>query len=83
MGDCKHGRLTSFCAADDGEPVPLWACAFCRHKFVPLDIKQERLAGLAPDLLAALQELRYASTSKAEAMADAAIAKALDMPPND
>ena len=36
-----------------------------------------RLMAAAPDLLAALQELRYACTDKAEAMADAAIAKAL------
>lgn len=36
-----------------------------------------RLIAAAPDLLAALQELRYACTDKAEAMADAAIAKAL------
>ena len=36
----------------------------------------------AKDLLAALQELRYACTDKAETMADAAIAKALNMPPN-
>jgi hypothetical protein len=36
-----------------------------------------RLTVAAPDLLAALQELRYACTDKAEAMADAAIAKAL------
>lgn len=35
------------------------------------------LMAAAPDLLAALQELRYACTDKAEAMADAAIAKAL------
>ena len=34
------------------------------------------LISAAPDLLAALQELRYACTNKAEAMADAAIAKA-------
>jgi hypothetical protein len=37
-----------------------------------------RLIAAAPDLLAALIELRYACTDKAEAMADAAIAKALD-----
>lgn len=36
-----------------------------------------RLISAAPDLLAALQELRYACTDKAEAMADAAIAKAV------
>jgi hypothetical protein len=36
----------------------------------------------APELLAALQELRYACTDKAEAMADAAISKALNMPHN-
>lgn len=36
-----------------------------------------RLMASAPDLLEALQELRYACTDKAEAMADAAIAKAL------
>ena len=36
-----------------------------------------RLMAAAPDLLAALQELRYACTDKAEAMADVAIAKAL------
>ena len=36
-----------------------------------------RLMTAAPDLLAELQELRYACTDKAEAMADAAIAKAL------
>jgi hypothetical protein len=36
------------------------------------------LIAAAPDLLAALIELRYACTDKAEAMADAAIAKALD-----
>lgn len=36
-----------------------------------------RLIAAAPDLLAALQELRYACTDKAESMADAAIAKAL------
>jgi hypothetical protein len=35
-----------------------------------------RLIAAAPDLLAALIELRYACTDKAEAMADAAIAKA-------
>ena len=34
------------------------------------------LISAAPDLLAALQELRYACTDKAEAMAAAAIAKA-------
>jgi hypothetical protein len=37
-----------------------------------------RLIAAAPALLAALIELRYACTEKAEAMADAAIAKALD-----
>jgi hypothetical protein len=37
-----------------------------------------RLIAAAPALLAALIELRYACTDKAEAMADAAIAKALD-----
>jgi hypothetical protein len=37
-----------------------------------------QLIEAAPDLLAALIELRYACTDKAEAMADAAIAKALD-----
>jgi len=35
------------------------------------------LMAAAPDMLAALQELRYACTDKAEAMAAAAIAKAL------
>lgn len=35
-----------------------------------------RLIAAAPELLAALQQLRYACTDKAEAMADAAIAKA-------
>lgn len=40
------------------------------------------LIAAAPDLLAALQELRYACTDKAEAMADAAIAKALNVRPN-
>lgn len=35
-----------------------------------------RLMASAPDLLEALKELRYACTDKAEAMADAAIAKA-------
>ena len=36
-----------------------------------------RLIAAAPDLLGALQELRYACTDKAEAMADAAIASAV------
>ena len=36
-----------------------------------------RLIAAAPDLLAALQELRYACTDKAEAMADEAISKAI------
>jgi hypothetical protein len=42
MIECKHGRLTIFHAADDGEPVGLWACAFCGHKFVPLDLALEK-----------------------------------------
>ena len=36
-----------------------------------------RLIAAAPELLAALQELRYACTDKAEAMADEAISKAI------
>lgn len=36
-----------------------------------------RLISAAPDLLAALQELRYACTDKAEVMADAAVYKAI------
>jgi hypothetical protein len=39
------------------------------------------LIAAAPDLLAALIELRYACTDKAEAMADAAIAKATMVTP--
>jgi hypothetical protein len=40
-------------------------------------VKHGYKMSVASDLLEALQELRYACTDKAEAMADAAIAKAL------
>lgn len=40
-------------------------------------IDDARLIAAAPELLAALRELRYGCTDKAESMADAAISKAL------
>lgn len=43
----------------------------------PVASANARLVAAAPDLLAALQELRYARTDKAKRMADAAITKAL------
>ena len=41
---------------------------------------EARIMAAGPELLAALQELRYACTDKAEAMADAAIARAVGAP---
>lgn len=46
------------------------------HRESAEDFANARLIAAAPDLLAALEELMYARTEKAEAMANAAIAKA-------
>ena len=48
---------------------------------IPPSEADRNLIAAAPDLLAALQEFRYACTDKAEAMADAAILKALGIVP--
>ena len=82
--DMKHGVIA--------ECNDLWVAACYRSGTATEDERSPeaeaeaqanaRLIAAAPDLLAALQELRYACTDKAEAMADAAIAKALNVPPN-
>lgn len=41
MADCKHRQIRSWAFADDGSVAPLWSCADCGRKFVPLDLKQE------------------------------------------
>ena len=40
MNDCEHTHLTTYFLAG-GEPAGLWACAECRHKFVPIDLGVE------------------------------------------
>jgi len=38
---CKHPRVQSFRFAD-GAAAPLWGCADCSHKFVPINLPMEQ-----------------------------------------
>jgi hypothetical protein len=42
--NCKHQKIATFSFEDTGEPAGLWACAYCGHKFVPIDLEMERSA---------------------------------------
>lgn len=39
---CKHGQLLTFKDSKTQEPAGLWACAFCRARFAPLDLATEK-----------------------------------------
>jgi len=41
MEDCKHPRVQNFKFAD-GLSAPLWGCADCSHKFVPINLPMEQ-----------------------------------------
>ena len=41
MSDCKHQKLTAW-HTEDGKPAGFWSCAICGHKFVPLNLAQEK-----------------------------------------
>jgi len=41
MEDCKHPRVQNFKFAD-GAAAPLWGCADCAHKFVPINLPMEQ-----------------------------------------
>ena len=64
---CAIGALGYWRGHKQGHDDSLWI----------LNAADAKLIAAAPDLLAALRELRYACTDKAEAMADAAIEKAV------
>lgn len=40
--NCKHRNVVTFLFADNGRPAGLWACEYCGHKFVPIDLEMER-----------------------------------------
>jgi hypothetical protein len=42
--NCKHRNVVTFLFADNGRPAGLWACEYCGHKFVPIDLAMEREA---------------------------------------
>ena len=42
MTDCKHRNLQTWHFADDDTPAGMWSCMDCGHKFVPLDLEQEK-----------------------------------------
>ena len=58
IDNCKHQRITTFSFEDTGEPSGLWACAECRHKFVPIDLAMERDAASCRMMRDSLIELR-------------------------
>ena len=42
MSNCKHVSLRSWKFEVNGEPAGMWSCVDCGHKFVPLDLPQEK-----------------------------------------
>ncbi len=44
MADCLHRRLETWHFKQDGKPAGMWSCIECGHKFVPLDLAQEKNA---------------------------------------
>jgi hypothetical protein len=54
---CSHPHIRTWVGWDDSEPVGMWSCAGCGHKFVPLDIAQE---ADAERLRAALRQVAQA-----------------------
>ena len=40
MDDCKHPRVQTW--TFEGAPAGMWSCVECGHKFVPLDLAQEK-----------------------------------------
>lgn len=42
MSDCNHLRIRTYRFADDGTPADFWACAECKRRFKPIDLKEER-----------------------------------------
>ncbi len=52
---CTHPRIITYHDADTGQPVRLWACAECGHRFEPMQLDETAL------LRQALEALEYAS----------------------
>ncbi len=44
MSQCLHTQIVSWVAEETQEPVGMWSCADCGHKFVPLELEQEAQA---------------------------------------
>jgi len=56
--NCKHRNVVTFLFADNGRPAGLWACEYCGHKFVPIDLEMEKDAANCRLMRDALTELR-------------------------
>ena len=40
---CTHPRIITYHDADTGQPVQLWACAECGHRFEPMQLDETAL----------------------------------------
>ena len=40
---CTHPRIITYHDADTGQPVQLWACAECGHRFEPMQLDDTAL----------------------------------------
>ena len=56
--NCKHRNVVTFLFADNGRPAGLWACEYCGHKFVPIDLEMEKDAANCRMMRDSLIELR-------------------------
>ena len=48
---CTHPRIITYHDADTGQPVQLWACAECGHRFEPMQLDDTALLRQALDAL--------------------------------
>ena len=60
---CTHPRIITYHDADTGQPVQLWACAECGHRFEPMQLDETALLRQA---LAALETGRDYAFETAE-----------------